>query len=127
VVLRSARNRMAFTAAVLFVIALTFSSTNGWWYVSSYGVPFNNALPKIGGVTVSSIFFALFGIAALWAFWLHLARDRTESKVVRLVTAAPIPVTAGLMVVVFVGSMLVGVVRQYPTYSNASSNLKALT
>ena len=126
-VLRSARNRMAFTAAVLFLIALTFSSTNGWWYVSSYGVPFNNALPKIGGVTVSSIFFALFGIAALWAFWLHLAKNRTESKVVRVVTAAPIPVTAGLMVVVFVGSMLVGVVRQYPTYSNASSNLKALT
>ena len=29
------------------------------------------------------------------------------------------------MVVVFVGSMLIGVVRQYPTYSNASSNLRA--
>ncbi len=126
VVLRSARNRMAFTAGVLFVIALTFSSTNGWWYVSSYGVPFNNALPKIGGVTVSSIFFALFGVAALWAFWLHFARDRTESKLVRLVTAAPIPITAGFMVVVFVASMLAGVVRQYPTYSNASSNLEAL-
>ena len=54
VVLRSARNRMAFTAAVLFVIALAFSSTNGWWYVSSYGVPFNNAMPKIGGVTFST-------------------------------------------------------------------------
>ncbi|MDT5071728.1 MAG: arabinosyltransferase, partial [Mycobacterium sp.] len=125
-VLRSARNRMAFTAAVLFVLALTFSSTNGWWYVSSYGVPFNNAMPKIGGVTISSIFFALFGVAALWAFWLHFARDRPESKLVRLVTAAPIPVTAGFMVVVFIGSMLAGVVRQYPTYSNAASNLEAL-
>jgi arabinosyltransferase B len=125
-VLRSARNRMAFTAAVLFVLALTFSSTNGWWYVSSYGVPFNNAMPKIGGVTISSILFALFGVAALWAFWLHFARDRPESKLVRLVTAAPIPVTAGFMVVVFIGSMLAGVVRQYPTYSNAASNLEAL-
>ena len=64
---------------MLFVIALTFSSTNGWWYVSSYGVPFNNAMPKIGGVTVSTIFFALFGVAALWAFWLHFAaRPRRE-------------------------------------------------
>lgn len=125
-VLRSARNRMAFVAALLFVVALTFSSTNGWWYVSSYGVPFNNAMPKIGGVTVSTIFFALFGVAALWAFWLHFARNRTESRLVAAVTAAPIPITAGLMVVVFVGSMLAGVVRQYPTYSNASSNLKAL-
>ncbi|MDT5151571.1 MAG: arabinosyltransferase [Mycobacterium sp.] len=127
VVLRSARNRMVLTAGVLFVLALTFSSTNGWWYVSSYGVPFNNAMPKLGGVTVSTIFFALFGIAALWAFWLHFTRDRTESRLARLVTAAPIPITAGFMVVVFVGSMLAGVVRQYPTYSNAASNLKAFT
>jgi arabinosyltransferase B len=124
-VLRSARNRMAFVAALLFVVALTFSSTNGWWYVSSYGVPFNNAMPKIGGVTVSSIFFALFGIAAIWAFWLHFARDRGEGRAVRWITAAPIALTAGFMVVVFVGSMLAGVVRQYPTYSNGASNLEA--
>jgi arabinosyltransferase B len=127
VVLRSARNRMAFTAGVLFVIALTFSSTNGWWYVSSYGVPFNNAMPRIGPVTVSTIFFALFGIAALWAFWLHFARGHAEGRLTRLVTRAPIPVTAGFMVVVFVGSMLAGVVRQYPTYSNGASNLAAFT
>ena len=124
-VLRSARNRMVFVAALLFVVALTFSSTNGWWYVSSYGVPFNNAMPKVGGVTVSTIFFALFGVAALWAFWLHFSRDRAESRVVRLVTAAPIPLAAALMVIVFVGSMLAGVVRQYPTYSNGASNLDA--
>ena len=126
-VLRSARNRMAFTAAVLFLIALCFSTTNGWWYVSSYGVPFNNDLPAIGGITVNSIFFALFGIAALWALYLHLVPGHGEGRITRLVTAAPIPVTAGLMVVVFVASMLVGVVRQWGTYSNASSNLAALT
>ena len=124
-VLRSARNRMVFVAALLFVVALTFSSTNGWWYVSSYGVPFNNAMPKVGGITVSTIFFAMFGVAALWAFWLHFSRDRAESRVVRLVTAAPIPLAAALMVIVFVGSMLAGVVRQYPTYSNGASNLDA--
>ena len=64
-VLRSSRNRMAFLAAVFFVLALCFATTNGWWYVSSYGVPFNNAMPKIGGITVSTIFFALFAIAAM--------------------------------------------------------------
>ena len=127
VVLRSARNRMAFTAAVLFVLALCLSTTNGWWYVSSFGVPFNNAMPQIGGVTVSTIAFALFAIAAVWAFWLHFTRGNKESRVARLVTAAPIPVVAGFMVVVFVGSMSVGVVRQWGTYSNAASNLSALT
>ncbi|WP_166907003.1 arabinosyltransferase domain-containing protein [Mycobacterium sp. DL440] len=123
-VLRSARNRMAFTAAVLFVLALCFATTNGWWYVSSYGVPFNNDKPNIGGITVSAIFFALFAIAALWAYWLHL-RPSAEGRLARALTSAPVPLAAGFMVVVFVGSMLYGVVRQDGTYSNASSNLRA--
>ncbi len=124
-VLRWSRNRMAFLAAVFFVLALCFATTNGWWYVSSYGVPFNNSMPKIGGVTVSTIFFALFAITALYAMWLHFVpRDHGEGRIARALTAAPIPVAAGFMVLVFVGSMVVGVVRQYPTYSNTAANLR---
>jgi len=127
-VLRWSRNRMAVVAAVLFLLALCFATTNGWWYVSSYGVPFNNAMPKIGPVTVSAIFFALFALAAIWATFLHFADRRWgEDRVTRAITAAPIPVAAGFMVLVFVGSMLAGVVRQYPTYSNAWANLRAFT
>ncbi|CDO07809.1 arabinosyltransferase [Mycolicibacterium cosmeticum] len=126
VVLRSARNRMAFTSAVFFVMALCFATTNGWWYVSSYGVPFNNDKPAIGGITVSAIFFALFAITAVWAYWLHFApRNGGESTVIRRLTAAPVPVAAGFMVTVFVASMLFGVVRQHGTYSNGESNIKA--
>ena len=124
-VLRSARNRMAFASAVLFVMALCFATTNGWWYVSSYGVPFNNDMPAIGGVHVSTIFFALFAITALWAFWLHF-RPGAEGALTRALTAAPVPLAAGFMVAVFVASMLYGVVRERGTYTNASSNLQAL-
>lgn len=123
-VLRSARNRMAFLAALLFVLALCFASTNGWWYVSNFGVPFNTSVPQLGGVTVSAVFFALFVIAAVWAFWLHVT-SRSESRIVDKLTAAPIPIAAGFMVVVFVASMAVGVVRQYPTYSNGWANIRA--
>lgn len=123
-VLRSARNRMAFLSLVLFVLAFCFASTNGWWYVSNFGAPFNNSVPKVGGVQISAIFFALSAIAALWAFWLHLTR-RTESRVVDRLTAAPIPVAAGFMVVVMMASMAIGVVRQYPTYSNGWANIRA--
>jgi arabinosyltransferase B len=127
-VLRWSRNRMAFLAAVLFLLALCFATTNGWWYVSSYGVPFNNAMPKVGGITVSTIFFALFAIAAVWAFLLHFAdRSAGRDRFIRALTSAPIPIAAGFMVVVFVGSMLVGIVRQYPTYSNGWANLRAFT
>lgn len=72
-VLRWSRNRMAFLAAVFFVVALCFATTNGWWYVSSYGVPFNSTMPKLGGITVSTVFFALFVLAAVYAAWLHFA------------------------------------------------------
>jgi arabinosyltransferase B len=125
-VLRWSRNRMAFLAALLFVVALCFATTNGWWYVSSYGVPFNSAMPRLDGITISTIFFALSAVAALYAVWLHfVSRSHGEGRVARALTAAPIPVAAGLMVVVFVGSMLAGVVRQYPTYSNTAANLRA--
>ncbi|MCB0948460.1 MAG: arabinosyltransferase domain-containing protein [Mycobacterium sp.] len=123
-VLRSARNRMAFLSLVFFVLALCFASTNGWWYVSNFGAPYNNSVPTIGGVTVSTVFLALFAIAALWAFWLHVSA-RSESRIVDRLTAAPIPIAAGFMVVLFVASMAVGVVRQYPTYSNGWANLRA--
>jgi arabinosyltransferase B len=127
-VLRSARNRMAVLAALLFIVALCFATTNGWWYVSSYGVPFNSAMPRIGGITVSTVFFALFAIAVLYAIWLHFAGPgHGQGRMVRALTAAPIPLAAAFMVVVFVGSMLAGVVRQYPTYSNAWANLRAFS
>lgn len=126
-ILRSARNRMAFLAVVLLVVALCFASTNGWWYVSSYGVPFNDSTPHLGPVTVSGVFFALGLLAVACAGWLHLSSaDRAERRVARLLTAAPVPVAAGLMVVVFVGSMTIGVIRQYPTYSNGWANVREL-
>jgi arabinosyltransferase B len=125
-VLRWSRNRMAFLAALLFLLALCFATTNGWWYVSSYGVPFNAAMPKIAGISISTMFFALFVAVALYAAWLHFAaRDRGEGRLARALTAAPIPLAAGFMALVFIGSMTIGIVRQYPTFSNGSSNIRA--
>jgi arabinosyltransferase B len=124
-VLHWSRNRMAFLAAVMFVLALCFATTNGWWYVSSYGVPFNSSMPKIGGISISTIFFALFVIIAVYAAWLHFAdTSRGEGRLARALTAAPIPLAAGFMALVFIGSMVAGIVRQYPTYSNAWDNLR---
>ncbi|MFL0242387.1 arabinosyltransferase domain-containing protein [Mycobacterium sp. SMC-17] len=125
-VLKSARNRMAVTSAVLFLLALVSATTNGWWYVSSYGVPFNNDMVAVGGIKLSTIFLVLFVITAVWAFWLHFNSDRPEGRLTRLVTAAPIPLAAAFMVVVCVASMAIGAVREYPTYSNLASNLRAL-
>lgn len=124
-VLRWSRNRMAFLAALLFMMALCFATTNGWWYVSSYGAPFNSTMPKIGGITVSTVFFSMFVAAALYAIWLHFAsREHGEGRLARALTAAPVPLAAGFMALVFIASMVAGIVRQYPTYSNAWDNLR---
>jgi arabinosyltransferase B len=126
-VLRWSRNRMTVVTAVLFLLALTFATTNGWWYVSSYGIPFNNTMPKIAGISVSAIFLALFVLAALYTVWLHItARPHGEGRLTRALTAAPLMLAAGFMVVVNLASMTAGMIRQYPTFSNGWSNVKAL-
>ncbi|WP_313673657.1 arabinosyltransferase domain-containing protein [Mycolicibacterium sp.] len=125
-VLRWSRNRMAVVTALFFLLALTFATTNGWWYVSSYGVPFNNSMPQFAGISVSAVFLGLFVLSALYTAWLHVTTQRGEGWVARKLTAAPIPVVAGFMVLVFIGSMITGIVRQYPTYSNGWANVRAL-
>ncbi|WP_414738715.1 arabinosyltransferase domain-containing protein [Mycobacterium haemophilum] len=130
-VLRWSRNRMAFLAALLFVMALCLATTNGWWYVSSYGVPFNSAKPRIDGITVSTIFFILFAIAALYATYLHFTTSgHGKGRLTQALTVsfwAPIPLAAGFMTLVFIASMVAGIVRQYPTYSNGWANIRAFT
>jgi arabinosyltransferase B len=127
-VLRSLRNRMAFVSLVLFVVALCFASTNGWWYVSSYGVYSNDATPRLGPIPLGGLLFALSLIAAVYAGWLHVTPPRSrEPRLVRAMTIAPVPLAAGFMAVVFIASLSIGAVRQYPTYSNGWANLRELT
>lgn len=126
-IMRSQRNRMAFLSAVFFVVAFCFASTNGWWYVSSYGIPFNYSIIHWGPITLRGVFFTLCLLTAGYALWLHISpSSRPESRISRTLTATPVAWAAGFMVVVFSGSMLVGVVRQYPTYSNGWANLRHL-
>ncbi|MFD3591652.1 arabinosyltransferase domain-containing protein [Nocardia sp. NPDC058640] len=60
--------RTLFAAAVLFVLAVSFTGSNGWWYVSGYGVPWPDRAPSIGGVEVSTFFLAATGVALVAAF-----------------------------------------------------------
>ncbi len=126
-VLRNPRNRMAFLSLILFVVALCFSSTNGWWYVSSYGVYFNDGSPRLGPVTLSAALFALCLASVAYAGWLHVTGPRSAgTREFSRAAVVAVPVAAGFMVVVFMGSLLIGAVRQYPTYSNGWANIREL-
>ncbi|MFC9661891.1 arabinosyltransferase domain-containing protein [Nocardia sp. NPDC127606] len=61
--------RTLFAAAVLFLLAVSFTGSNGWWYVSGYGVPWPDRAPTLGGIEVSPLFLAATAATLLTALF----------------------------------------------------------
>ncbi|HET7075199.1 MAG TPA: arabinosyltransferase domain-containing protein [Mycobacterium sp.] len=134
VAMRSRRNRTVFAAAVLFVVALSFASVNGWWYVSNFGVPWSNSFPK-WHYAFSTILLALTALVLLLAAWFHFvfngdapARDgRTgyRARVIAIIES-PLAVATWVLVIFEVVSLTLAMTEQYPAWSVGRSNLEAL-
>jgi arabinosyltransferase C len=130
--MKSRRNRAMFAAAVLFVLALSFASVNGWWYVSNFGVPWSNAFPewRFGFTTM---FLGLSLVALLVAAWFHFSgRDAPRPDGVSphrwsRILQSPLAIAAWLLVVFEVVSLTLAMIDQYPAWSVGRSNLEALT
>ncbi|XOZ87132.1 arabinosyltransferase domain-containing protein [Nocardia testacea] len=131
--IRAPRNRALFAAAVLFLLAITFTGSNGWWYVSSYGVPWWDKAPLIAGKGLSTLFLGLAVLALLVALWLHYRMpylrgsgpEPARPKAAQYYTA-PLTVAAALLVLFEIASLTKAAVGQYPAYSVAKSNIRAL-
>ena len=131
--MKSRRNRTIFTAAVLFVLALSFASVNGWWYVSNFGVPWSNSFPQ-WNYGFTTICLVLTVVALLLAAWFHFSgRDTTPADMsprrarVASVAQAPLAVAVWLMVIVEVYSLTAAMIGQYPAWTVGRSNLEAVT
>ena len=128
--MRSARNRTLFAAAVMFITALAFTSSNGWWYVSSYGIPWWDKPPSIAGKGFATLMLGLTILLLLLALFFHFRAPYTHKQprngVVRAVLAAPLTIAAAFVVVFEVLSFAKGAVSQWPAYSIAKSNLASL-
>ena len=133
--LRSRRNRSVFVAGLLLMLALTFAGINGYWYVSSYGVPWFDKTISYDGRESNTLFLALFALALAFAAWQYLREgfaappekpNTAKGRRIRKFAAAPLTVIAGLMVLFEVLSLLKGAVSQYPAYSLGRSNIEAL-
>jgi arabinosyltransferase C len=128
--MRSPRNRAMFAATVLFVMALSFATVNGWWYVSNFGVPWSNQFPewKFGFTTM---LLGLSVVALLVAAWFHFSgRDRPpdgDPHRWQRIVQSPLAIAAWLLVFFEVLSLTLAVTDQYPAWSNGRSNLEALT
>jgi arabinosyltransferase C len=128
--MRSRRNRTLFATVVLFIVALSFASVNGWWYVSNFGVPWSNAFPQWHfGFTTG--FLGLTLLVALLAAWFHFVRSDSDaeppgdSRLGRII-ASPLGIAAWALVFFQVLSLTLGMTDQYPAWSVGRSNLQAL-
>lgn len=131
VAMRSPRNRAVFTAAVLFVTALSFATVNGWWYVSNFGVPWSNDFPEYEfGFT--TMLLGLSIVALLVAAWLHFTGRDTPPPdgalpLWKRITQSPLAIATWALVVFEVVSLTVAMASQYPAWTVGRSNLEALT
>ncbi|MGV9412313.1 arabinosyltransferase domain-containing protein [Nocardia sp. NPDC003693] len=133
--LRSRKNRSVFLAGLLFTLAVAFSGINGYWYVSSYGVPWYDKRVSLSGYQSNTLMLMLFGLALAVVAWQSLregyAKPMANGKTargrrIRRFAAIPLTVIAALMVAFEVLSLVKGAVSQYPAYSLARSNFDAV-
>ncbi len=143
----SARNRVLFLGTTLMLFALTLSGPNGWWYISSFGVPWWDKTIQISGIEASSVMLVIALVTLLWGVLLgyftdaRVAREQsTESSSediqdatpakrnkITTVTSAPIGVLTALVIVFSIASMGKGFVAQWPAYTVGKGNVMSLT
>ncbi|MGN2634839.1 arabinosyltransferase domain-containing protein [Nocardia takedensis] len=133
--LRARKNRAIFLAGLLFVLALAFSGINGYWYVSSFGVPWFDKRISLHGYQSNSVMLILFGASLALVGWFTLREQyvgpeasprSARGRRIRRFAAIPLTVVAALMVVLEVLSLAKGAYSQYPAYSLGRSNFDAL-
>lgn len=127
--MKSRRNRTVFAALVLFMMALSLASVNGWWYVSNFGVPWSNQFPE-WHFAFSTFLVGLTVLALLLATYFHFStrgeRRWRPTRVGQLLHST-LAIAAWVVVIFEVLSLTLAVTEQYPAWSVGRSNLEALT
>ncbi|APA96839.1 putative arabinosyltransferase B [Nocardia seriolae] len=122
--------RSLFAAAVLFLVAFCFTGSNGWWYVSGYGVRWPDRAPLLGGTSIAALIFALGVLCLLVAarqYYREPYRETSSAaKPFDRIAIRPLTLAAAVLVLFEVGTMTAAAWSQYPAYSVALSNLRAL-
>jgi arabinosyltransferase C len=127
--MKSRRNRAVFAATVLFVMALSFATVNGWWYVSNFGVPWSNQFPE-WHFGFTTFLLGLSVLALLVAAWFHFSGHDDSPPTRRLwqrIVQSPLAIATWVLVIFEVLTLTLGMTEQWPAWSNGRSNLEALT
>lgn len=125
--MRSKRNRVFFAAAALFIAAISFAARVGYYWVGTYGIPWNTMPPALFGVRLSSVLFAASVLTALYGLWLHYRRDYVPEPTKSVGRSLPTLAILTMVMVLFdVSTMAKGVYVQRGSFSWAASNTRAL-
>lgn len=132
----SRRNQVLFAGFMIFVLAYSLTGINGWWYVGAYGVPWFDKTVQYHGHEANSVVLLIalvvIAIGASLSFvdeYRGRRRPSSAAKRLRLGAIAASPIVVGTFIIVAfsVASLAKGAVSQYPAYSLAVGNLRALT
>jgi arabinosyltransferase C len=140
-VLYSRRNRAAFFAGLMFITALAATGTNGWWYVSGWGVPWVDIQPQFKDFTLSGVLLAVAGVALVVAVIEHMKHNEHEpfvppppvrradlenrGRALRL-GLAPLSVVCTVLMLFEIGSLGKVVEKRWDTYNMGEDNAKQL-
>ncbi|ORV49660.1 arabinosyltransferase [Mycobacterium florentinum] len=127
--MRSRRNRTVFSATVVFLVALSFASVNGWWYVSNFGVPWSNSFPAWHYAFATAL-LGLTVVVLLLSAWFHFVAPDNGTRSGGRMTAiiqSPLAIAGWALVTFEVVSLTLAMIGQYPAWSVGRSNLEALT
>nr|WP_154754958.1 arabinosyltransferase domain-containing protein [Amycolatopsis pithecellobii] len=131
-VLRSKRNRAAFTAGLLVVAALAATGPNAYWFVSGIGVPWFDKAPSIHGYHLSTVLLLAAAVAAVIAFVENVKAQRpgllpppTPERRLRALKLGSISlvVVCGVVVAFEFASMGKAIQKQWHSYSLGAANV----
>ena len=149
VAVKSPRMRTLSIGAFLFILALALAGVNGYWYTSSYSVPWWDKTIQIKGIEASTVVLVIavivlvVGVIQSFIKDVKVAQAETYNSMGEFVAeeeakrerasrftglaASPIALTSAFVVFIGCASLGKGFIDQYPAYSVGLGNLRSLT
>lgn len=140
-VLLSRRNRAAFFAGLMVIVALASTGPNAWWYVSAWGVPWFDLPPQVFGIKLSTMALVAAAVALAIAAIEHMKHNEHEPFVPPAPVAkgdlenrgralrlglAPLSTVCAILVLFEIGSIAKGIQKRWDTYNMGADNIRQL-